>query len=395
MTPNARYAASIEILDRILGGEPAEKTLTNWARSNRYAGSKDRAAVRDIVFDCLRQKRSLMHFAGFDGARGLVAGHIMAAGLDVGGVFTGERYAAEKLSEHEQVQLKQIKNTPLDTERLDIPEWLEQELRASLGDDFQESMGALQSRASLDLRVNRKKASVEKVRAELQKDGIETETICTVPNALRVISNPRRVALSEAYLNGWVEIQDAGSQRVVCTLPLKGVKTVLDYCAGGGGKTLALAAIADGDTGFDAYDQNKARMSDLPVRAKRAGVSVNILQTDPVLAGKTYDMVLLDVPCSGSGAWRRNPDGKWRLNSADLDVLLGLQTDILSKTHELVSSGGILAYVTCSLLRQENEAQVESFLTRYTAWEQCESIRLHPSDGTDGFFISVMKKTQL
>ena len=395
MTPNARYAAAIDILDVVLTGAPTEKILTNWARSNRYAGSKDRAAVRDIVFDCLRRKRSFMHMAGFDGARGLIAGHIMAAGLAVEGVFTGERFAAEVLNDNELAQLKQIKETPSDAVLLDIPDWLEPELRASLGDDFEASLGALQSRAPLDLRVNQNKASLENVRAELSKDDIETGMIDAVPDALRVTTNPRRVALSAAYLNGWVEIQDAGSQSVVDVLPFEQVKTVLDYCAGGGGKTLAMASHAGDGVRFDAYDRNKARMNDLPARAKRAGVSVNILQTDPALTDKTYDLVLLDVPCSGTGAWRRNPDGKWRFNNADLQDLLSVQSNILMNTHKLVASDGVLAYVTCSLLQQENEAQIETFLTRYKDWVEIRSLHIHPSGGTDGFFVSLLKIAQL
>ncbi len=395
MTPNARYAAAIDILGSVLDGEPAEKTLTNWARSNRYAGSKDRAAVRDIVFDCLRRKRSLIHLAGFDCARGLVAGHIMVAGHAVEDVFTGERFAADVLSENERANLKRAKDTPSYAVRLDVPDWMEPELCASLGGGFEASLIALQSRAPLDLRVNRKKAELAQVQAALLSDNIETDAIENVPNALRVTSNPRRVALSAAYQSGLVEIQDAGSQCIVDTLPLEDVKSVLDYCAGGGGKTLAMAVLADDSVRFEAYDQNKTRMNDLPVRSKRAGVSVKILQTDPVSLGKTYDLVLLDVPCSGTGAWRRNPDGKWRFTEADLQNLLSVQAKILEKAHKLVAEGGVLAYVTCSLLRQENEDQVAGFLATHTDWVTINTKRFHPSDGTDGFFVTIFKNMQL
>lgn len=395
MTPNARYASAIDILGCVLDGEPAEKTLTNWARSNRYAGSKDRAAVRDIVFDCLRQKRSMMHLAGFECARGLVAGHIMVAGQAVEDVFTGERFAPDALSENERANLKRAKETPPDAVRLDVPDWMEPELCASLGDDFEASLIALQSRAPLDLRVNRKKAELAQVQAALLSDNIETDAIESVPNALRVTSNPRRVALSAAYQSGLVEIQDAGSQCIVDTLPLVGVNSVLDYCAGGGGKTLAMAALAGNSVRFDAYDQNKTRMNDLSVRAKRAGVSVKILQTDPVSLEKAYDLVLLDVPCSGTGAWRRNPDGKWRFTDTDLQNLLSVQAEILEKAHKLVKDDGVLAYVTCSLLRQENEDQVAAFLATHTDWVSINAKRFHPSDGTDGFFVTLFKKIQL
>lgn len=393
MTPNARYAASVEILAGILAGEPAEKTLTNWARSKRYAGSKDRAAVRDIVYDCLRQKRSLMHRAGFDGARGLIAGHILASDQSVGDVFTGERFAANVLTADENDSLSKVKQVAPDVVRLDIPDWLETKLRASLGGDFEASLTALQTRAPLDLRVNRKKATVEQAQMVLAKGDIDTCAVANVPNALRVTRNPRRVALSNAYQDGLIEIQDAGSQAVVDALPMQDVKTVLDYCAGGGGKTLAIAAISD--VQIEAYDQNKSRMKDLSVRAKRAGVLARILDNDPVLETKTYDLVLLDVPCSGTGAWRRNPDGKWRFSDVDLQELIEIQAGILARCSKLVADAGVLAYITCSLLLDENEAQIERFLTRNKNWCVKSSRRFNPRDGTDGFFLSVLQQKQL
>lgn len=392
MTPNARYAASIEILDRILAGDPAEKTLTNWARSNRYAGSKDRAAVRDIVFDCLRQKRSFMHLSGFDGARGLIAGHILAAGSDVSTVFTSERFAADVLSDAEGDSIIVEKPTAPDATRLDIPDWIEPNLRAALADDFNASLEALQNRAPLDLRLNSKKTTLKQVQTALAKEGIETKTVANTPNALRVTHNPRRVVMSEVYKNGMIEIQDAGSQGVVNALPLDGVQSVLDYCAGGGGKTLAMAASAGSGVKFDAYDQNKARMNDLPIRASRAGAFVQVLQTDPVLMDKTYDLVVLDVPCSGTGAWRRNPDGKWRFTEADLQEIIAVQSEILTKAEKLVAKGGTLAYVTCSLLREENECQIEQFLTTHENWNSVCSQHFKLTQGTDGFFLNLLQK---
>ncbi|MBL4750360.1 MAG: RsmB/NOP family class I SAM-dependent RNA methyltransferase [Amylibacter sp.] len=393
MTPNARYAAAIDILDAILTGAPAEKTLTNWARSNRYAGSKDRAAVRDIVFDCLRQKRSLMHKAGFDGARGLVAGHILGAVQPVADVFTGERFAADVLSASELAALEQVKEMPTDAVRLDVPDWIEPKLRDSLQDGFEADLTALQSRAPLDLRVNCKKADLGQVQIALAKDGIDTVAVDQVPNALRVTANPRRVAMSEAYKNGLVEIQDAGSQAVVDALPLEGVTTVLDYCAGGGGKSLAIAA--RGGMQINAYDQNFGRMKDLSVRAKRAGATIRVLREDPALTGKTYDLVLLDVPCSGTGAWRRNPDGKWRFGAEDLQALLQVQADILGTAQKLVKTGGVLSYVTCSLLKDENEMQASAFLSKHPQWQPDICKNFLPSAGTDGFFLTVFRKIHL
>ncbi len=277
MTPNARYAAAVDILNDIFSGGPAEKVLTNWARSNRYAGSKDRAAVRDIVFDCLRCKRSFLYIAGFEGGRGCVAGHILSAGGQITDVFTGEKFAADVLSESELAALQQDK-VPADISvRLDIPDWIASKLEAALGHEIEAVLTALQSRGSLDLRVNTGKVNIASAQAALAKEDIETAVLNISPSALRVSTNPRRVALSKAYQGGLVEIQDAGSQAVVDALPLDTVQTVLDYCAGGGGKSLAIADRVTGEAKLYAYDQSQARMNDLPERAKRAGVKVNML----------------------------------------------------------------------------------------------------------------------
>ncbi|MFK5997442.1 MAG: RsmB/NOP family class I SAM-dependent RNA methyltransferase [Rhodobacterales bacterium] len=395
MTPNARYAAAVDILGAVLAGAPAEKTLTNWARSNRYAGSKDRAAVRDIVFDCLRCKRSYQYAAGFDGARGLVMGHILAAGHAVAAVFTGQRFAPDVLSDTERKNLEHPKEPPSDAVRLDIPDWIAPKLRHALGDDYEDSLTALQARAPLDLRVNGKKITIAQAQAALAKDGIETTPVKGMTGALRVTSNPRRVALSGVYQNGLVEIQDAGSQAVVANLPMNGVVRVLDYCAGGGGKTLAMAALMGDTVQFDAYDGNQTRMKDLPVRLKRAGVQARVLPNDPVDAGETYDLVLLDVPCSGSGAWRRNPDAKWRFSEADLQDLQRVQAKILTRAQAMVAPNGVLAYVTCSLLRDENEAQADAFVKTCPNLVLVQTKRFHPSAGTDGFFLAIFKKQQL
>jgi len=392
MTPNARYAAAIDILEDVFAGAPAEKTLTNWARSNRYAGSKDRAAVRDIVFDCLRCKRSFIFAAGFEGARGCVAGRVLAEGVCVNDVFTGEKFAPAVLSAEEDNALNAERGAQDLSVRLDIPDWVAPYMKASLGDEMEPCLTALQKRGTLDLRVNLGKATLKGAIAALAKEEIEAEPVALSPTALRVLTNPRRVALSDAYQSGVVEIQDAGSQAVVDALPLDGVQTVLDYCAGGGGKTLALAGRSERNVQFAAYDQSQVRMKDIPVRAKRAGHKVRVFQEDPVGQAATYDLVLLDVPCSGTGAWRRNPDGKWRFTQDELDALCVTQRDILSKTQALVAENGVLAYVTCSVLLEENENQILTFLNEHSDWCSVMRKRFLPSGGTDGFYLEVLRR---
>ena len=391
MTPNARYAAAIEILDRVFVGEAAEKTLTNWARSNRYAGSKDRAAIRDIVFDCLRCKRSFM-YAGFEGVRGCVVGHILAANGDVAAVFTGEKFAPPQLSEQETSALNRDRVSADMPVRLDIPDWIAPKLEVALEDETELCMIALQKRGALDLRVNIHQTTMDDAYSVLEKEDIETTYVDVSPTALRVLTNPRRVALSKAYQTGLVEIQDAGSQAVVNALPLSDVQTVLDYCAGGGGKSLAIAGRVSDDVKLYAYDQSQARMNDLPVRARRAGAKITVLVKDPVNLTKQYDLVLLDVPCSGTGAWRRNPDGKWRFSKEDLTALCETQKAILNTAKDLVTPDGYLAYVTCSLLLEENENQIVTFLNDHPEWSSVEQKKFLPNDGTDGFYLEVLHR---
>ncbi len=394
MTPNARYAAAIDILDMIFSGEPAEKTLTNWARSNRYAGSKDRAAVRDIVFDCLRCKRSFMHSAGFSTARGCVAGHILKNDNVITDVFTGEKFAPAKLTDGELQSLEVEKKPAAPSVLFDLPDWITPKLQSSLGDESETIFIALQNRGALDLRVNTRKSDVGAAQSALMKEDIQTETLDISSTALRVLTNPRRVALSTAYKEGLVEIQDAGSQAIVDALPVAKTKTIMDYCAGGGGKSLAIAAKVTNDVKLFAYDQSQARMGDLPARAKRAGATVKVLIDDPISQDTQYDLVLLDVPCSGTGAWRRNPDGKWRFTQQDLDTLCETQQTILRSAQELVTPNGYLAYVTCSLLFDENENQIETFLKDHPDWESLSRKKFLPSRGTDGFFLEVLQKQQ-
>jgi len=389
MTPAARYAAAIGILDDFLSGEPAEKTLSNWARSNRYAGSKDRAAVRDIVFDCLRCLRSYQGASGFSGGRGLVLGHMLANGLQPDQMFSGEGYAPSPLSVDEIAALENAKPLAIG-EQLDIPDWLVDPLQQALGVNFEAYCKALQQRAPVDLRVNLSKTDRALARTALAEEDILCAPVKTVATALRVQTNPRRVALSMAYREGLVELQDAASQAVVADLPLDKAQRVLDYCAGGGGKTLAMAAIAPKARLF-AHDASPSRLAPLVERAERAGAKVQLLKQPPD-KGETFDLVLLDVPCSGSGAWRRNPEGKWRFSLQDLDNLNKTQSEILQKTESLVAKSGYLAYVTCSVLQEENELRVAEFCQKNQQW-QCIS-QQHFKVGTvgDGFFLASLRR---
>ncbi|MES2666638.1 MAG: RsmB/NOP family class I SAM-dependent RNA methyltransferase [Pseudomonadota bacterium] len=382
MTPAARLSAAIAVLDRILDGEPAEKALTNWGRANRFAGSGDRAALRDLVFDALRCKRSCAALGGAMTGRGLILGQQRQRGADLDALFTGIGHAPAV------VQASEAPRAPQGAEAMDCPDWLLPLMQASLGDDTEAVLRALQQRAPVFLRVNLARATVAAAQADLAAQGIASVPHALAKTALEVTENARKIQNAAVYLDGMVELQDAASQAVVQALPLRDGLRVLDHCAGGGGKTLAMAAQAK--VQVFAHDANPRRMADLPARANRAGAQVAILD-NPEKAGP-YDLILTDVPCSGSGSWRRDPMGKWALTPEILAKICTVQAGILDRVAPMVAAAGVLAYATCSLLRDENEAQIDAFLARTPGWVCRQSQRFSPLSGGDGFFIAILTR---
>jgi 16S rRNA (cytosine967-C5)-methyltransferase len=380
MTPGARVAAAIAVLDRVLGGEAAEKALVNWARGSRFAGSGDRAAVRDLVFDALRRLRSCAALGGGMTGRGLMLGLARAQGTDVAALFSGQGHApAPPLPDEAPRAMAQA-------EALDCPDWLEAPLRDALGADFAHVMQAMQTRAPVFLRVNTLKAGLAQAQAILAADGIATRPHPLAATALEVTEGARKVAGCAAYQGGVVELQDVASQAVVQALPLADGMRVLDFCAGGGGKTLAIAAQARLD--LTAHDAHPQRMADLPARAARAGVAVRLAETARLKGG--FDLVLADAPCSGSGAWRRQPEARWRLDAARLAALNATQDAVLDAAAAQVRPGGWLAYATCSLLAAENQARIAAFRQRMPRFALQRSLRLTPLDGGDGFYLALL-----
>ncbi|KUF11549.1 RsmB/NOP family class I SAM-dependent RNA methyltransferase [Pseudoponticoccus marisrubri] len=383
MTPAARVQAAIEIVETIRAGQPAEKALTNWARGARYAGSKDRAAVRDHVFDVVRRWRSSAALGGGEGGRARLLGLLRGQGVDPDGLFTGASHAPAPLTREERA----AGSAPTGAEGWDLPDWLADRFRDSLGSAAEETALALRHRADVFLRVNLLRSDPASARARLKEEGITTEPHPLSPTALRVTKGARAVARSTAFAEGLVELQDVASQAVTDLLPLRPGLRVLDYCAGGGGKALAMAARMGGGP-VAVHDADPARMSDLPARAARAGARLSpVARPEP-----PYDLVLCDVPCSGSGAWRRAPEGKWRLDPDGLAGLLRVQAEILDTCAALVGPGGRLAYATCSVLSQENAQQIDGFRSRRAGWHVEDQRQFLPSDGGDGFFITVLKR---
>ena len=391
MTPGARLAAAISLLDEILSGEPAERSLTRWSRASRFAGSKDRAAVRDIVFDCIRQKRSFAWRSKASSGRGLVIAQQFAQGADFAALFSGDGFSPEPLSDVESAAIAFQSMAAPEPVAFDYPDFLHQEIARSLGADRQVVLAAMQARAPLDLRVNTLRGTVAGAKVMLAQEGIAVEEHRLSAQALRVLENPRAVAGSRAYTSGLVELQDVSSQAVALFAGAGPGMRVMDYCAGGGGKTLALAAQMGGQGLLMAHDINTARMKDLPDRAARAGAKIALVATDDLtkLRGKC-DLVLVDAPCSGSGAWRRNPDAKWRIDASGLELLLQVQAEILDKAADLVAPNGRLVYATCSFLACENHDQIAAFQLRNSNWTLQDQIKFLPPSAGDGFYATIL-----
>ncbi|MCB2136729.1 MAG: RsmB/NOP family class I SAM-dependent RNA methyltransferase [Rhodobacteraceae bacterium] len=394
MTPAARIQTAIEILDRVIAGTSAEQALTQWARTSRYAGSGDRAAVRDHVFDALRCLRSFAALAGADrpGGRSCMIGRIVAAGEDPRQFFNGAPFAPAPLDAGEIAALERAQSSAAPDPRvaLDCPDWLEAPLRKALGPDFATSLTAMRQRAPVFLRVNLAKAGRAEAQASLAADGIGTRPHPIVETALEVTENARRVAQSRAYLTGLVELQDAAPQAAVSALPLLEGMRVLDYCAGGGGKTLAMAARTPAH--FVAHDAAPERMRNLASRTARAGVAVTEARTTDLARLGPFDLVLTDVPCSGTGTWRRAPEAKWRLTPERLDTLRKAQRDILQAAKDHVAPQGLLAYMTCALLVEENRDQVDRFLSETPGWRLISDRLWLPGDDGDGFYSALLTR---
>jgi 16S rRNA (cytosine967-C5)-methyltransferase len=385
MTPGARVAAAIAVLDQIIGGTQAEQALTAWARSSRFAGAKDRAAVRDHVFDALRQRRSL----GDGDGRALMLRLMQKENVDLDTVFNGIGHAPDVMSEAEVAELA----APLvlsDAAACDLPDWLWPVWQASLAADAQTAARAQQERADVFLRVNRRNGTPDDAIAALAQDAITAGIHPHVAGCLRVVDNARRIKTSAAYLGGLVELQDAASQRAVGLVDVPAGARLLDYCAGGGGKALAFADRHE--AAVFAHDIAPARMKDIPDRAARAGVQVTTLTTAQLAGAAPFDVVFCDAPCSGSGTWRRSPDAKWRLTADRLTALQALQDEVIAQASVLVGAQGTLAYATCSVLQDENDAVVARFLNRHADWVVVLRDQALPGPDGDGFYLCVLRR---
>lgn len=427
MRLGGRLAAAIEVLqDMEQRRRPVAEALKDWGLAHRFAGSGDRGAIGNIVYDALRRRRSAAWLIGDDSARGLAFGalllewHLTPEAINA--ELEGDRFAPSPLSSDEiRGVKKRLTEQAPDAVRADCPDWVMPNLQAAFGDDWVAEAAGLACRPPLDLRTNTLVSDRDAVLREL----VETEAapMNIAPQGVRIapISGGGRhpnVQAEPAFQKGWFEVQDEGSQIAAELAGAQPGMQVLDYCAGGGGKTLALAANMRNEGRIIAHDSEKQRLAPIFDRLRRSEVrNVDVVarasDLEP-LAG-TMDIVLIDAPCTGSGTWRRRPDAKWRLSQKQLDQRCREQAAILDTASRFVKPGGKLVYITCSVFDAENRDQLTAFAGRNPTFEiadhkvlWCErfpdaverarvdartGIRLSPhKSGTDGFYFSALKR---
>ncbi len=372
MTPAARVQAAIELLDAIIAsthanGAAADTIIADGFRLRRYAGSSDRRAVREIIYSAIRTFGEVPQ----SGRSALVT--LADADSELAAAFDGSGYGPAVITADE----------PRETARA-MPTWL-----GGLIDPAAHQ--ALLERAALDLRANRLKTTRDAMLAHFAG----STPISGLADGLR-IDPPIAVENDAAWRDGLVEVQDAGSQHVVRMCAAQPGMTVVDLCAGGGGKTLGLAADMSNEGLLVACDTDRARLQRLAPRAARAGATIEVRLLDGGkeaamlgdLAGLA-DVVLVDAPCTGSGTLRRNPEARWRITPERLDRALALQVHVLDLAVPLVKPGGALVYAVCSLIEAEGRAQIDGFVRRHAGWSVAEARTLKPqTDGTDGFFVA-------
>jgi 16S rRNA (cytosine967-C5)-methyltransferase len=429
MTPGARISAAIEVFDDIeTRKRPAADALKDWGLSHRFAGSKDRAAIASLVFDAERNRASSAFIMGNEAPRAIILGSLRRArGMDAGmlaGLCSGEAHAPPPLDERESERLAHadLSGAPSFVAG-DFPQWLEPSLAAVFGENTIAEMSALATRAPVDLRVNTLKATREKVLAGLAHLHATQTPYSSVGLRLPLTPDGRGppLAAEPAYIKGLVEIQDEGSQLCATLALARPGEQVLDLCAGAGGKTLALAASMQNKGQIHAADRDGARLMRSFARLERAGVR-NVQLHAPrgdsdvlaALEGRC-DLVFVDAPCTGTGTWRRNPDAKWRMRPGALAIRIAEQSQALEEAARFVKPRGRIVYVTCSLLREENEDRIATFLDTHMDYkilplrEMVEmarlpeierfasrfgfGLRLTPlTSGTDGFFVAILMR---
>jgi len=390
MKTGARLQAAADILTTMAEQHrPAALALGDWGRANRFAGSGDRSAIGSLVYGALRRRKSIAHVFGSDAPRALVLGAAPEAlGLEpdaVAAAADGSQNAMAPLAQAEVEALcrcvagEGLGDAPVHVAG-DLPDWLEERFVRQFGERAREEAAALSERAPLDLRANTLKAEREKVLEALSAHGAQSIAWSRSGVRIEVRRDGKRlpnVEAEPAHGKGWFEVQDAGSQVAALLSGAGPREQVLVLCAGAGGKTLAFAAMMQNTGQVFAYDSNKHQLRPIFERLKRAGArNVQVMTPGDEAAlsqlREKMDLVFVDAPCTGSGTWRRRPDAKWRLSEDALEKRVAEQSGLLDQAAAYVRPGGRLVYVTCSVLAEENQDQIEGFLGRHPQFSACD-----------------------
>lgn len=407
MTPGARLQMAIEILEGLdATAQPVDRFLKFWFRTRRFAGSGDRRAIAERVFEIQRHRAEYAHRMGDDSARALAIAS--AAGEDLAALFSGG-YGPAPLTDAERAALAAMPTPAPGWVTGEYPQWLEGELQRAFGLHLADEMAALKARAPVDLRVNTLKAGRGDVLAALHADGFHAQATPHAPHGIRLPPGDGNAALARSplFLSGAFEFQDEAAQLAAWLAGAQPGQRVLDLAAGAGGKALALAAAMQNRGTIVAFDDDPARLAPLAERAARAGASCIAStgqRTGPAWDGG-FDLVFLDTPCSGTGTWRRQPELRWRLTPQRLAELNRIQDSLLDEAAHHTRPGGRLVYATCSVLPCENQDRIAGFLTRNPAFSLVNlgqgrslpgleaDLRASPATtGTDGFYCAGLKR---
>jgi 16S rRNA (cytosine967-C5)-methyltransferase len=435
MTPGARLSAAMEVLADIENRRrPAGDALKDWGLAHRFAGSGDRAAIGGLVFDALRRRNSAAWLMRASTPRAILFGALrLERGMSADSIARlagGGRYAPPPpdAAETDALAASTVAGDAPAHVRGDYPEWLDPYFEAVFGEDRAEEGAALSRRAPVDLRVNTLKGDRDTALAALAHFGAVPAPWSPVGLRIALTADAKSPPLQAepAFLDGLIEIQDEGSQLAALLSAARPGETVVDLCAGGGGKTLTLAAMMENTGRIVATDADIRRLAPIHARLTRASVTnvdvrtprgnMDLLQLLGDLRGAA-DLVLIDAPCTGVGAWRRNPDAKWRVRPGALEQRIKAQDEALGRAAKLVRPGGRIVYITCSMLDDENGARVRSFAGRHEGFAvvpageviaalgvraegfeaavriTAEGLLMTPRrTGTDGFFVSVLRR---
>ena len=392
MTPAARLQAAIDILGSGTA-EPLDRQIKTWFRAHRFAGAKDRRAIAERVYGIFRHRAHLAHRMGSEQPRALAIGSLLVEGEDPETFFSGG-YGPAPLTPDEREAIARLPSPLPSWVENEYPAWLEGELRRAFGERLPAEMRAFQERAPVDLRVNSLKAARSDVLSALRADGFAAEILPELPDAIRCAPAANLTA-HRLFAEGAFEIQDWAAQRAVSLSQAKPGMRILDLAAGAGGKSLALAAAMDNRGALLAFDDKPERLKPLAERAARAGASVIAIaerRGGPLWGNGRFDLVFLDVPCSGSGTWRRQPELKWRLTPERLTELKRIQDWLFADAARHTLSAGKLVYATCSILPCENQDRVESFLAAHPAFRRTgpDFFASPASTASDGFYAAFL-----